>query len=157
MGIKKPQNISSDKFSYIKSNIIDKLKEDMMLLSPIKKTFFDMLLNKMFDLFSEDCSDDEIARSLNSLNNINSEYINPDDYISYDKAMEILHFGKNRAGFSNLMKIKGIKNKKINNVHIGFPKSEILSLVPQIEARNRKKDKKTVVKEKSEWKPSRFC
>lgn len=149
--------MSSNKFLYIKNHIIETLEEDLSFLSPIKRTLFDTLLDKIFVLFNEDCSDNDIYITVNSLSNVNTEYINPNDYISYDKAMEILNFGKNRIAFSNLMKIKGIKNKKVNNVHIGFPKSEIFDLASEIKEKRKKKEKKEVLKEKSEWKPSSFC
>lgn len=54
--------------------------------------------------------------------------INKNDYINADKAMNILHLGKNRAKFFKILKQNDIKTQKINNMPIGYKKQEIISL-----------------------------
>lgn len=66
--------------------------------------------------------------------------INKNDYINADKAMNILHLGKNRAKFFKLLKQNNIKTHKINNMPIGYKKNDIISLsVKSIDSELNKK------------------
>ena len=54
--------------------------------------------------------------------------INPNDFCNADKAMEMLHLGRNRAKFFYLLKKYGVKTNKINNMPIGYKIKEIIGI-----------------------------
>lgn len=134
---------SKNKLAKIKASAYDLVKEEVEKLSGIKKFLFETLFSRIFDIFNEDCTEEDISSAVNSLEKVNSEYVRPDDYLNYDKAMDILHFGNNRAGFSALMKKHGIKQHTFKNQKIGFKKSEILALKAELEANLNKEYKAT--------------
>lgn len=73
---------------------------------------------------------------------MNSEYVNPKDYVTYDGAMKILCMGNNRAGFKKLMDKYGIKNQNFNNHKIGFKRSDILAVKDKLKEERQKKNLK---------------
>lgn len=138
---------SNNKLAKIKASAYDLVKEEVEKLTGIKKFLFETLFSRIFDIFSDDCTEEDISSAVNSLEKVNSEYVRPDDYLNYDKAMDILHFGNNRAGFSALMKKNGIKQHTFKNQKIGFKKSEIIALKTELEA-NLNKDYKVTPKKR---------
>lgn len=141
------RNSDSNKIIKIKEEILDRLKDEIENLPSMKKILFVSFFSRIFDLLSNDCDEEDIAYSVNSLTKINSEYIREEDYLSYDKAMALLHFGNNRVAFCELMKRHNIKNRKFNNCYIGFPKSKILALASDMKEELAKKEKKLLLKE----------
>lgn len=135
--------ISKNKLAKIKASAYDLVKEEVDKLSGIKKFLFETLFSRIFDIFSEDCSEEDISSAVNSLEKVNGEYVRPDDYLNYDGAMKILGFSNNRNGFCVLMKKHGIKQYTFKNQKIGFKKSEILSLKYELEANLNKEYKPT--------------
>lgn len=121
---------NSNRINKIKSDIYDIIKEEVDALSPI------------FDIFSADCNEDELAGALNTIDKMNSEYVNPKDYVTYDGAMKILCMGNNRAGFKKLMDKYGIKNQSFNNHKIGFKRSDILAVKDKLKEERQKKNLK---------------
>lgn len=131
---------SSNKIANIKAEAYDLVKDEIGKLSGIKKFLFETLFSRLFDIFTEDCSDNDLAQAINSIE---------DDFLNYDSAMRILHYSSNRVGFSNLMKKKGIKQHKFRNQKIGFKKSEILALKAELDAEREAKKKNKVVPKKT--------
>lgn len=140
---------SSNKIAKIKAEAYDLVKDEIGKLSGIKKFLFETLFSRLFDIFTEDCSDNDLAQAINSIEKVNSEYVREDDFLNYDSAMRILHYFSNRVGFSNLMKKKGIKQHKFRNQKIGFKKSEILALEAELAIeREKTKKEKNIVRSK---------
>lgn len=140
---------SSNKIANIKAEAYDLVKDEIGKLSGIKKFLFQTLFSRLFDIFTEDCSDNDLAQAINSIEKVNSEYVREDDFLNYDSAMRILHYSSNRVGFSNLMKKKGIKQHKFRNQKIGFKKSEILALEAELAIeREKTKKEKNIVRSK---------
>ena len=83
-----------------------------------------------------------LAGALNTIDKMNSEYVNPKDYVTYDGAMKILCMGNNRAGFKKLMDKYGIKNQNFNNHKIGFKRSDILAVKDKLKEERQKKNLK---------------
>ena len=80
-------------------------------------------------IIAGDCSDEDLTRNMQRINlDINSDYINKNDYINTDQAIKIIGKGCNRTKFFELTKKYGIKNHTLNNQHIGFLKKEIEEL-----------------------------
>ena len=132
---------SSNKIAKIKAEAYDLVKDEIGKLSGIKKFLFETLFSRLFDIFTEDCSDNDLAQAINSIEKVNSEYVREDDFLNYDSS--------NRVGFSNLMKKKGIKQHKFRNQKIGFKKSEILALKAELDAEREAKKKNKVVPKKT--------
>lgn len=140
---------SSNKIAKIKAEAYDLVKDEIGKLSGIKKFLFETLFSRLFDIFMEDCSDNDLAQAINSIEKVNSEYVREDDFLNYDSVMRILHYSSNRVGFSNLMKKKGIKQHKFRNQKIGFKKSEILALEAELAIeREKTKKEKNIVRSK---------
>lgn len=124
---------NSNRINKIKSDIYDIIKEEVDALSPIRKLVFSTIFGRIFDIFSADCNEDELAGALNTIDKMNSEYVNPKDYV------KILCMGNNRAGFKKLMDKYGIKNQSFNNHKIGFKRSDILAVKDKLKEERQKK------------------
>lgn len=120
---------SSNKIAKIKAEAYDLVKDEIGKLSGIKKFLFETLFSRLFDIFTEDCSDNDLAQAINSIEKVNSEYVREDDFLNYDSAMRILH--------------------KFRNQKIGFKKSEILALKAELDAEREAKKKNKVVPKKT--------
>lgn len=83
---------SSNKIAKIKAEAYDLVKDEIGKLSGIKKFLFQTLFSRLFDIFTEDCSDNDLAQAINSIEKVNSEYVREDDFLNYDSAMRILHY-----------------------------------------------------------------
>ena len=101
-------------------------------LSPIMKYAIVVLKNAIKDIINGECNEDEVADIMVKLNPERHGYINPDDYVNYDKAMKEMPFAYNRNKLNSLTKEYGIENKKVNNMPIGFNKKEIQLLAKKI-------------------------
>lgn len=137
----------SSKIEEIKKDVIHKLDDELKSISGIKRMVFFSIFPRIFDLFSAECSEIEVSSALRSLELVNNEEVIANNYLSYDKAMNILGYGRNRMGFLALMRKHGIKNKTINNVHVGFPKKEILALKDKLREEVEAKKEKLRLKE----------
>lgn len=111
-----------------KANVLDSVKEELSKLSPIKRWLFETLFDKIWAIFSDECSETEISSAINSLEKVNSEYVRPTDVLNYDESMHLFNFSNNRVGFKRLMDSKGIKQVVFKNRKIGYRKSELLAL-----------------------------
>lgn len=125
---------SNNKISKLKADAYDLLKEEVSKLSGLKKILFDTVFSRLLDILSEDCSENDVAQAINSIEKVNSEYVREDDFLNYDAGLKLLGYSNNRVAFSNLMKKHGIKLQLFRNQKIGFKKSEILALKAELEA-----------------------
>lgn len=122
-----------------KASVLDSVKEELSKLSPIKRWLFETLFDKIWAIFSDECSETEISSAINSLEKVNSEYVRPTDVLNYDESMRILNFSNNRVGFKRLMDAKGIEQVIFKNRKIGYRKSENLALKSELEAEQKAK------------------
>lgn len=127
---------NNNKISKIKADAYDLLKEEVSKLSGLKKILFDTVFSRLLDILSEDCSENDVAQAINSIEKVNSEYVREDDFLNYDGAMRLLGYS------SNLMKKHGIKQQVFRNQKVGFKKSEILALKSELEAEQKAKKAK---------------
>lgn len=125
---------SNNKIAKIKASAYDLVKEEVEKLKGIKKILFKTLFDRVWDILSDECTEEDISSAVNSLEKVNSEYVRPDDYLNYDQSMKLLGFSNNRNGFCVLMKKHGIQQHTFKNQKIGFKKSEILALKAELEA-----------------------
>lgn len=92
-------------------------------LSTVKKMALKILDNIKFNVV-HNCSEEELLTSMAKLDAKSNGYVNPKEMLTYDKAMNMLGI-RNRNTFSTLCKKHNIKNVKINNMSVGFHKSDI--------------------------------
>lgn len=133
---------NNNKISKIKADAYDLLKEEVSKLSGLKKILFDTVFSRLLDILSEDCSENDVAQAINSIEKVNSEYVRPTDVLNYDESMRVLNFSNNRVGFKRLMDAKGIEQVIFKNRKIGYRKSEILALKSELEAEQKAKKAK---------------
>lgn len=93
-------------------------------LTMVKKIALQLLDNIKERIINNECSDDDLLTSMAKLDAKSNGYVNPKEMLTYDKAMNMLGI-RNRNTFSTLCKKHNIKNVKINNMSVGFHKSDI--------------------------------
>ena len=146
---------SNNKISKLKADAYDLLKEEVSKLSGLKKILFDTVFSRLLDILSEDCSENDVAQAINSIEKVNSEYVREDDFLNYDAGLKLLGYSNNRVAFSNLMKKHGIKQQLFRNQKIGFKKSEILALKAELEAEREINRKGKLYKPRPSNKPQK--
>lgn len=101
-------------------------------LSPIKKVAL-QLLDKIKEQVINDCDEEQVVETMAKCHpSMLTDYINPDDYCNADEAMEILHLGRNRAKFFELLRKYKVKNHKVNNQPIGYKIKDIKKIRKEI-------------------------
>ena len=116
----------------------------MKSITPIRALVFD-ILRQVTKTVEQDCTDEQLASAIQLvIPNIELDVgINPSEYCNADTAMDILHLGKNRKRFFNLLKVYKVKSNKINNQPIGYKLSDIYKIahyiLPDKEKENLKK------------------
>lgn len=119
------------------------LKQQENMSKPIIKMALMMLDNIRQQLIDGECDEADIQDAMTKFHpSANEKFINKDDYINADKAMDILQLGRNRAKFFELTKEYGIESHKMNNMPIGYKKSEILMVAKDIQDEIKKKEMK---------------
>lgn len=93
-------------------------------LTMVKKIALQLLESIKERIINNECSDDDLLTSMAKLDAKSNGYVNPKEMLTYDKAMNMLGI-RNRNTFSTLCKKHNIKNVKINNMSVGFHKSDI--------------------------------
>ena len=116
----------------------------MKLITPIRALVLD-ILKQVTKTVEQDCTDEQLASAIQLVipNIALDGGINPSEYCNADTAMDILHLGKNRKRFFNLLKVYKVKSNKINNQPIGYKLSDIYKIayyiLPDKEKENLKK------------------
>lgn len=101
-------------------------------LSAVKKAAL-LLLDKLKEQVVMECDEEELMETLAKCHpSTLEEYINPDDYCNADEAMEMLHLGRNRAKFFELLKRYNVVNHKVNNQPIGYKIKDIKRIRKEI-------------------------
>ena len=101
----------------------------MKLITPIRALVLD-ILKQVTKTVEQDCTDEQLASAIQLvITNIALDGgVNPSEYCNADKAMDILHLGKNRKRFFDLLKVYKVKSNKINNQPIGYKLSDIYKI-----------------------------
>lgn len=116
----------------------------MKSITPIRALVLD-ILRQVTRQVEQECTDEQLASAIRLvIPNISVDGgVNPSEYCNADKAMDILHLGKNRKRFFDLLKVYKVKNNKINNQPIGYKLSDIYKIahyiLPDKEKENLKK------------------
>lgn len=105
----------------------------MKLITPIRALVLD-ILRQVTRQVEQECTDEQLASAIQLVmpSVALGGGINPCDYCNADKAMDILHLGKNRRRFFDLLKVYKVKNNKINNQPIGYKLSDIYKIARYI-------------------------
>lgn len=124
------------------------------MMTPIRALVLDVL-RQVTKTVEQDCSDEQLASAIQIVmpSVAFGGGINPCDYCNADKAMDILHLGKNRRRFFDLLKVYKVKNNKINNQPIGYKLSDIYRIARYILPDKAKKAKDNNGSDKSKRQP----
>lgn len=98
--------------------------------SPMMKAAIQYVKDILRRMENDECSDEQIGHALGHVNAENKGYFTEESFVNYDKAMRILHIG-NRVTLKAFLDRHGVKMQKINNVRVGFLRSEIEALATQ--------------------------
>lgn len=121
--------------------------ENLSLMKKLALSLLDTMYQNIKDkIISNECSDEELTEALVKFHPESHKYFKQEDFVTADKAMEILHLGFNRGKFFALTKEYGIKNHKISNQNIGFLRKDIERLAEiqseEVKAREKKQLRK---------------
>lgn len=97
-------------------------------LPPSGRALVKTLLDIVEQVLSGRCDEEEIEDVSRRVNPDMKGYKCEDDYVTIDEGMKLMHCGRNRAGFCNLMKKYGISNETFKNVKIGYNRKKIIAL-----------------------------
>lgn len=105
----------------------------MEVITPIRAMVLDVL-RQITRMVEQDCSDEQLASTVRLVmpNLALGGGVNPAGYCNAEKAMDILHLGKNRRRFFDLLKVYKVKNNKVNNQPIGYKLSDIYKIAHYI-------------------------
>lgn len=88
----------------------------------------DKLVMCIDDLINGKCDEEVIVNTMSTLeNNAKGRYCR-EDLVSFEKAADLLCFGKNRVALKRLLDKNGIRQVIINNHKVGYVRSEIMVL-----------------------------
>ena len=92
------------------------------------KTAVHYLLEMVDNIINGNCSEDAVTSTIGTLNNNASKRYGKHDLLTYEKASDILGFGRNMVGLKALLDKHGIKQQVINNQKCGFLRSEVMAI-----------------------------
>ena len=102
-------------------------KFDYKTLSLKKQYAWKLCKQILKDLKGGNCTDEEIDQIIATTNARRYGYINPEEYLTADRAMIMI--GVHRNQFFSLVKEHDVQCKKINGHSIGYHKSDIDRLI----------------------------
>lgn len=114
-------------------------KERISKLPPMFRIVLDTLMRWIRQLIDGECDEGTIADMASKINASTQGYAHEDNYLTLDKAMNILGFGQNRVGCLNIMRKHGIHNEKFNNVSIGYNRDKVVALKRKLDAEKHRK------------------
>lgn len=118
-------------------------EEKIDKLPAVFRYIIHVLLDCIDNIINGKCDEEELVSTMSTLNNnANGRYCK-DDLLNYDKAGEILGFGStNRVGLKRLLDKNNIKEVVINNMKVGFRRSEVMALRNRLNDEIRKRELK---------------
>ena len=114
------------------------------------KTAANYLLDALDNIINGNCSEDAVTSTIGTLNNNASKRYGKHDLLTYEKARDILGFGRNMVGLKALLDKHGIKQQIINNQKCGFLRSEVMALNDKLLEERKAKEYKRKSKEERE-------
>lgn len=134
-------------------NLSEKEQQVLDRKPSIMKFVAKQLLRGINSILNDECDENELANTISHMDKLGTAFVDPDEYWNYDRCMDELGMGQNRAAFTALMKKHGIKKRKVNNVHVGFPKADIIALKHELKEDFKKRQKRQNKKETQQsWK-----
>lgn len=124
-------------------------EEKIEKLPSVMRYVIHVLLDCIDNIINGNCDEDEIISTASTLNNNASGRYCKDDLLNYDKAGAILGFGStNRIGLKRLLDKHNIKEVVINNMKVGFRRSEVMALRDKLndEIRKREMRRKRIIR-----------
>lgn len=131
-------------------NLDQETKDKIDKLPLIFKTAVHYLLEMVDNIINGNCSEDAVTSTIGTLNNNASKRFGKHDLLNYDKASDILGFGRNMVGLKALLDKHGIKQQVINNQKCGFLRSEVMALNDKLIQERKVKEYKRKSKEEKE-------
>lgn len=111
----------------------DEEKQRIKRFSPFMKLVFDTLMSWVKMLINNKCDEEMIADAASKINASTKGYVRAENQATVDEAMRILGLGQNRQKCIDLLRKNGIRNMKVNNVKVGYPKDKIYALKRKLE------------------------
>ena len=105
-----------------------KPKFDDSILPPSVQEFVKICKRLIRETRTGECGEEEISRVLATANPRIFGYVREEDFVSVDQALKILHLGKNRMKFFELIKDYGITAQTFKGVKVGYLLDEIMRL-----------------------------
>lgn len=105
-----------------------KPKFDDSILPPSVQEFVKLCKRLIREARTGECGEEEISRVLATANPRIFGYVREEDFVSVDQALKILHLGKNRVKFFELIKDYGITVQTFKGVKVGYLLDEIMRL-----------------------------
>lgn len=134
-------------------NLSEKEQQVLDRKPSIMKFVAKQLLRGINSILNDECDENELANTISHMDKLGTAFVDPDEYWNCDRCMDELGMGQNRAAFTALMEKHGIKNRKVNNVHVGFPKADIIALKHELKEDFKKRQKRQNKKETQQsWK-----
>ena len=131
-------------------NLDQETKDKIDKLPLIFKTAVNYLLEMADNIINGNCSEDAVTSTIGTLNNNASKRYGKHDLLTYEKASDILGFGRNMVGLKALLDKHGIKQQVINNQKCGFLRSEVMALNDKLLEERKAKEYKRKSKEEKE-------
>ena len=131
-------------------NLDQETKDKIEKLPFILKTAAHYLLDALDNIINGNCSEDAVTSTIGTLNNNASKRYGKHDLLTYEKASDILGFGRNMVGLKALLDKHGIKQQIINNQKCGFLRSEVMALNDKLLQERKVKEYKRKSKEEKE-------
>ena len=111
-------------------------KFDYKTLSLKKQYVWKLCKQILRDLKNGECNEEEIDDLIASTEPRSRGYFREEDFVTADEAMKILHLGKNRNKFFDMLKVYKIESQTFKGVKIGYRREEIHKLGERL-ARNK--------------------
>lgn len=131
-------------------NLDQETKDKIDKLPFMLKTAAHYLLDALDNIINGNCSEDAVTSTIGTLNNNASKRYGKHDLLTYEKASDILGFGRNMVGLKALLDKHGIKQQIINNQKCGFLRSEVMALNDKLLEERKAKEYKRKSKEERE-------
>lgn len=131
-------------------NLDQETKDKIDKLPFMLKTAAHYLLDALDNIINDNCSEDAVTSTIGTLNNNASKRYGKHDLLTYEKASDILGFGRNMVGLKALLDKHGIKQQIINNQKCGFLRSEVMALNDKLLEERKAKEYKRKSKEERE-------
>lgn len=117
-------------------------KEKIDKLPCFMRYIISSLLDCIDNIMNGKCDEDTIVSAMSTIQNNANGRFSDCDLVNYDEAGNILGFGTtNRVGLKHTLDKYGIKQVTMNNMKVGFKRSEIIALRDKLVEEQKRKRK----------------